>query len=362
MRAALPFGLWVPVLPGTRQVTIGGAIACDIHGKNHHSAGSFGNHVRSMDLLTADGEVRTLTPDGRRGRAVLGDRRRQRADRHHPARHHRDDPDRDGVLHRRRRRHRRPSTRPSPSTATAARPTTPTPAPGSTRSARRRSWAAPRSPAARWPRSTSCPTKLQKNPLKFDAPQLLTFPDVFPERAGQQVHLRADRRAVVPQVGHLPRQGPEPDAVLPPARHVRGVEPRLRSSGFRAVPVRGADRGGRGVQAHHRRHPALRALLVPQRVQALRPGQPSAAELPDPRLERLRRLPDQGRASTSSSPSSTAACSNSAAGSTPPRTPAPPPRPSTPCTRASTSGSRCAARSIPTACSPPTWPDVWSLL
>lgn len=64
MRAALPFGLWVPVLPGTRQVTIGGAIGCDIHGKNHHSAGSFGNHVASMDLLTADGTVHTLTPDG----------------------------------------------------------------------------------------------------------------------------------------------------------------------------------------------------------------------------------------------------------------------------------------------------------
>ena len=64
MKAALPFGLWVPVLPGTRQVTIGGAIACDIHGKNHHSAGSFGNHVRSIDLLTADGQIRRLTPDG----------------------------------------------------------------------------------------------------------------------------------------------------------------------------------------------------------------------------------------------------------------------------------------------------------
>jgi decaprenylphospho-beta-D-ribofuranose 2-oxidase len=64
MRAALPLGLWVPVLPGTRQVTVGGAIAADIHGKNHHSAGSFGNHVRALDLLTADGSIVTLTPDG----------------------------------------------------------------------------------------------------------------------------------------------------------------------------------------------------------------------------------------------------------------------------------------------------------
>jgi len=62
MRALLPFGLWLPVLPGTRQVTVGGAIGSDIHGKAHHVEGSFGNHVHSLDLLTADGEITTLTP------------------------------------------------------------------------------------------------------------------------------------------------------------------------------------------------------------------------------------------------------------------------------------------------------------
>ena len=63
MRALLPFGLWLPVLPGTRQVTVGGAIGSDIHGKAHHVEGSFGDHVTELDLLTADGEIATLTPD-----------------------------------------------------------------------------------------------------------------------------------------------------------------------------------------------------------------------------------------------------------------------------------------------------------
>ncbi len=72
MRAALPFGLWVPVLPGTRQVTVGGAIAADIHGKNHHSAGSVGNHVTALDLVTADGSIATLTPDDELFWATVG--------------------------------------------------------------------------------------------------------------------------------------------------------------------------------------------------------------------------------------------------------------------------------------------------
>ncbi len=72
INAAVPRGLFIPVSPGTAMVTVGGAIAADVHGKNHHNAGSFGDHVRSLRLMTADGVVHRLERGSREFAATIG--------------------------------------------------------------------------------------------------------------------------------------------------------------------------------------------------------------------------------------------------------------------------------------------------
>jgi decaprenylphospho-beta-D-ribofuranose 2-oxidase len=72
MTALVPRGWFVPVSPGTRHVTVGGAIAADVHGKNHHRDSSFGAHVRSLTLVTAGGTVRTLSPADPLFQATVG--------------------------------------------------------------------------------------------------------------------------------------------------------------------------------------------------------------------------------------------------------------------------------------------------
>ncbi len=61
LEITVPHGWFSPVVPGTQFVTIGGAVANDIHGKNHHLAGSFGSHVLSFELLRSDGSRLTCS-------------------------------------------------------------------------------------------------------------------------------------------------------------------------------------------------------------------------------------------------------------------------------------------------------------
>lgn len=62
LKVIVPKGWFLPVTPGTSYVTLGGAIASDVHGKNHHAAGTFGQHITSLCMVLGTGEVVTVSP------------------------------------------------------------------------------------------------------------------------------------------------------------------------------------------------------------------------------------------------------------------------------------------------------------
>jgi L-gulonolactone oxidase len=67
LEVIVPHGLFLPVTPGTRFVTLGGAVANDVHGKNHHAHGTLGRWVRGLGLLRSDGTRHVLGPDDTTG-------------------------------------------------------------------------------------------------------------------------------------------------------------------------------------------------------------------------------------------------------------------------------------------------------
>jgi decaprenylphospho-beta-D-ribofuranose 2-oxidase len=72
LERCVPAGWMVPVVPGTQHVSVGGAIASDIHGKSHGVAGTFSRHVQALGLLTAAGEMLELGPPDPLFQATVG--------------------------------------------------------------------------------------------------------------------------------------------------------------------------------------------------------------------------------------------------------------------------------------------------
>jgi decaprenylphospho-beta-D-ribofuranose 2-oxidase len=235
MRLLLPRGLFVPVSPGTRQVTVGGAIAADIHGKNHHVDGSFGCHVAAMDLLCADGTIRSLTPDselfwatvggmGLTGLVLRATLRMKKVESAYCL----VDTERCADLDDLQARMAEGDDRYTYSVAwidCLAR--------GSSlgRSVLTRGWPATRD---------QLPPKLREHSLDFGPRQVAVAPPIFPSGLLNRVSVRAFNEAWYRKAPRV-RRG-EHRGVLPPSGRRGQVEPHLRPERLSAVPVRRAFR------------------------------------------------------------------------------------------------------------------------
>ncbi len=323
LRVIVPRGFFVPVSPGTRFVTVGGAIASDIHGKNHHVEGSFGNHVRRLSLLLADGTVVDLGPDRRPdlfwatigGMGLTGvildatisllpiETSRCAVDTERA-------PDLDALLTLMDEgdRYYRYSVAWIDLMAKGAN--------------------LGRSVLTRGDHATADQLRPRDavDPLAYEPRQRLAVPPLVPPK-GLVNHLTDGRlqRGVVPQGARPPGRPDRVDPrLLPPARLRRLVEPPLRPPRVPAVPVRRAVRRGGALRRGRRAARRLGDGQLPRRAEALRRGQPGAAQLPAPRLDAGARHPGGGGGTGARCcTASTTSCSTPAAATTWPRTPTP---------------------------------------
>src|SRR3984957_18905504 len=289
MVAGLPSGWFVPVSPGTRQVTVGGAIAADVHGKNHHAAGSFAPHVPWFDLLLPAGRQCRVTPgdDPRLFWATAGGMGLT------------------GII-------LAAAVQLTPVQTSRVRGDTVRPADvdetmaclsgTDDRYGYTVAWTDCLARGASLGRSVitsgdfAAPGDLgpkdRRGPAGLPARRAPARPAGLPGRAAEPGHGRAGQRGLVPQ-GPAQAGGGDPDhrRVLPPAGRDQELEQRVRPGGLPPVPVRGAVRPGAGGPPGAGADQRRPGSLVRDRAQAVRPGRPRIPVLPDAGLDAGAGLP-----------------------------------------------------------------------
>ena len=319
MRSIIPAGWFVAVTPGTRYVSVGGAIAADVHGKNHHRDSSFARHVVEMTIATPTGTF-TVSPEvdpdlfwataGGMGLTgvvlsatlrlipietswmLVDSERFTRLDDLMSTMEATDHRYRysvawlDCVGHR----------------------------DGGHRSVLTRGDHAP---------SAALPDRLRGRSREIPGDPRLRVPRSAPRRPRQPDVRPRVQRGLVPGVVDGARVPAAPRRLLPPARRRGQLEPAVRSRRIRAVPIRRRSPTRRRRRGSRGRHRVVGDTLVPRRLEAVRSRDPRAALLQPGGMDLGARLPARppGPARRSST-TSTTSLPRQAAASTSPRTPA----------------------------------------